>query len=124
MLLGSAATTAQSNFDPKHPLYELVAALSTLRKEYPALRRGKQIVRNYGEKPGLFAVSRIDPATGREIVVAFNTSTDALKTFIEIDAKSSSFKSLHGVCPTTVYAPGSMAVTLAPFDFIVCEATR
>ena len=37
----------------------------------------RQIVRNYSEKPGLFAVSRIDPQTGAEIVIAFNTSTCA-----------------------------------------------
>ncbi len=63
-LVGTQATTAQSNFDRNHPIFSAIAQLARLRGDHIALRRGKQIVRQYGEKPGLFAVSRIDPESG------------------------------------------------------------
>src|SRR3546814_7554694 len=73
-LIGTEATTAQSNFDPDHPLYRAFARLAKLRQDHVALRRGEQRIRTYAEKPGLFAVSRIDAASGQEILLAFNTS--------------------------------------------------
>jgi hypothetical protein len=109
-------------FDTKHPLYRAISELSSLRKEHAALRRGRQIVRNYAEDPGLFAVSRIDPNTGREMLVAFNTSAAPLRALVEIDAASTTFKSLHGDCSSSAAAPGSYRVALQPFDYIVCAA--
>ena len=35
-LIGTAATTAEDNFDETHPLFELVADLSALRRAHPA----------------------------------------------------------------------------------------
>jgi|CXWL01.1.fsa_nt_gi glycosidase len=121
-LIGTNATTAESNFDRGHPLYKQIATLSALRRDYPALRRGKQVVRAYGDKPGLFAVSRIDPQSGREIVIAFNTSNAALSANVEVASDSSNFNSLLGVCPTTARAPGTIAVSLPALDFMICEA--
>ena len=121
-LVGTTATTAQSNFDQKHPLYQTFAKLSALRLGTPALTRGKQIIRNYDEKPGLFAVSRIDPSTGREVLIAFNTSILPITRNVEVDTNSMSFQSLHGACGAKASAPGSYSVTIAPFDFIVCAA--
>jgi glycosidase len=116
--------TVRATFDRNHQLYRTIAALSALRAAHPALRGGRQIVRNYSDAPGLFAVSRIDPASGREIVIAFNTGTEVLRTFVEIDHKSRSFTALHGECPVAPVAPGSYAITLPPLDFIVCAAAE
>lgn len=121
-LLGTKATTAQSNFDTAHPIFRAIADLARLRRNHLALRQGKQIVRNYSEKPGLFAVSRIDPRTGQEIVIAFNTSTAPIEANVEIDARTTSFTALHGQCSAKVSAPGSYRVTLAPLDYVVCAA--
>ena len=121
-LVGTTATTAQSNFDQKHPLYLTFAKLSALRLGTPALTHGKQVIRNYDEKPGLFAVSRIDPSTGREVLIAFNTSILPITRNVEVDTNSMSFQSLHGACGAKASAPGSYSVTIAPFDFIVCAA--
>ena len=121
-LVGTKATTAESNFDQQHPLYQALAKFSALRLSTPALTRGKQIIRNYEEKPGLFAVSRIDPATGREVLIAFNTSTSAITRNVETFANSVNFRSLHGVCAPKAKAPGSYSVTIAPLDFVVCAA--
>ncbi|HEY5755579.1 MAG TPA: alpha-amylase family glycosyl hydrolase, partial [Steroidobacter sp.] len=122
VLLGTKATTAVSNFDRSHPLYAAIAELSALRKEQAALRRGKQIIRNYGEKPGLFAVSRIDPQTEREVLIVFNTSTGSLTANVEVDARTRAFRSLKGACAPRPTAPGSYKVTLEPLSYVVCAA--
>lgn len=121
-LVGTKATTADSNFDTHHPIFRAIAELAHLRLAHPALRRGRQIVRDYSEKPGLFAVSRIDPKTGAEIVIAFNTSNAPLSVQVEVDPASRQFTSLHGACAPAPTAPGSYHVDLAPLDYVVCAA--
>jgi glycosidase len=121
-LVGTNSTTAVSNFNPGHPIYLAIQELARLRAVNAALRRGRQIVRNYWDKPGLFAVSRIDPDTGREILIAFNTSTAPLSVEVEVDAASRHFETLHGACAPQPDAPGSYHVTLKPLDYVVCAA--
>lgn len=111
-----------SSFDLNHPIARAIAKLSALRRAHAALRSGRQVVRNYSDSPGLFAVSRLDPATGREIAIAFNTSLQPLTTTIEVDARSRRFGALYGRCESEVPAPGSYRVVLAPLDFVVCAA--
>lgn len=121
-LLGTEATTADSNFDASHPLYRLIAGLTTLRKNHAALRHGLQLVRRDSPGPGLFAVSRFDPASGREILIAFNTATNPAAGQVEVETDSKSFVSLHGECELKPTAPGSLRVSLAPLDFAICAA--
>jgi hypothetical protein len=109
-------------FDRQHPLYRTIAELAALRTKHEALRRGRQIVRRYGEKPGLFAVSRLEPGTGREIVIAFNTSTETVRAPVEVSTRSRAFESLHGQCAARAIAPGSFEVALAPLDYVICAA--
>jgi glycosidase len=118
----TGASSGAAAFDQSHPLYRTIAELSALRSAHEALRRGRQIVRNSAAKPGLFAVSRLDPASGREIVIAFNTGTEALTAPVEVAATSQRFRALHGECAATAVAPGSYQVTLAPLDFVICAA--
>ena len=122
-LIGTTSTTAVANFNPGHPLYRAIQELAQLRQANAALRDGHQIVRNYAEKPGLFAVSRIDPNTGREIVIAFNTAVTPIEMQVEIDYASTGFKSLHGHCAARPDAPGSYHVSLRALDYVVCAAT-
>jgi glycosidase len=122
-LLGSAATTAADNYNVAHPLYQLIARLALLRRANPALLHGQQIVRSSGESPGLFAVSRIDPATGREVLVAFNTSTSEIDARVLVGVRSSHFASLYGSCAAAADAPGSYHLRLAPLDFAICAAS-
>jgi glycosidase len=122
VLLGTKVTTARSNFDRGHPIYAAIAELSALRRDHAALRRGKQIIRNYSEKPGLFAVSRIDPHSGREILIAFNTSTAPLQASVEIDARTTALTSLRGSCSPKPSSPASYRVTLAPLSYVICAA--
>ncbi len=110
------------NFDLNHPIARAIAKLSALRRAHAALRSGQQIVRNYSDSPGLFAVSRVDPVTGREIAIAFNTSLQPLATTMEVAAGSRRFSALYGRCESEVAVPGSYRVVLAPLDFVVCAA--
>ncbi len=119
-LIGSAGSTATANFDPQHPLYRFIWELAQLRSAEPALRRGAQLVRATRETPGLLAVSRIDADTGREILIAFNTSTQPLAAQVEVGAGAAMFVPLHGSCAGRVDAPGSYRVNLAPLDFVIC----
>jgi glycosidase len=123
-LIGSDATTRVANFDPAHPLYRHIAALSEIRRKTPALMRGATKVRAFSEKPGLLAVSRFDPGTGREVLLVFNTSAAPLSANIAIDMKSAGFTALHGDCPAAPIAPGSLHLSLPAFGTIICQASE
>ena len=120
--LGTVSTTATESFDPAHPLYRQIAELARLRTATPALRRGRQLLRVASDRPGLFAVSRFDPVTGAEVVLAFNTAATALDADVEVQAGSTRFTTLAGACPAAVHAPGSLAFRLPPFGYAVCAA--
>ncbi len=121
-LIGTDATTAEANYDTSHPLYMLIRELAAIRKAHPALARGKQIVRTYDLEPGLFSVSRFDPDTGAEYLIAFNTSNAPLTTRSRIGYEARSLETLAGRCPTTVDAPGSVLLDLPAFGWAVCKA--
>ena len=121
-LLGTTRTTAESNFDTGHPLYRSIAAVAKIRQQVPALRRGRQLVRSSGQKPGLFAASRFDPDTGREVLLLFNTSAEPLEANVLVDVSSKSFVTLAGRCAARASAPGSVRVALEPLSYAVCAA--
>ncbi len=118
-LLGTTRTTAVENFDATHPLYLQIAQLSALRKQHAALRRGRQVVRAQSRTPGLFAASRLDNA-GREILVAFNTSTAPLVAHVEVGTGMKKVKSLLGQCADSVAAPGSLRVEIPALGYVAC----
>ena len=99
-LLGSDRTTAQANFNSGHPLVRLIATLAKVRHDTPALRRGRQLTRAASQKPGLFAASRFDPVTGKEVLLLFNTSNVAITQNVVVDVKSLKFVALAGNCAT------------------------
>jgi neopullulanase len=70
----------------------------------------------------VFAVSRFDPATGREVLIAFNTSTVPVVEQLQVQPASRRFASLLGRCATDATAAGVVTVQLAPLDYMVCEA--
>lgn len=121
-LLGTTSTTAQANFNPQHPLYREIAELARIRTSHRALTRGLQTVRYSTDKPGLFAVSRFEPGTGREMLLLFNTSTSPIRQNVRVETRSSRFETLAGSCPQAASAPGSVAVELPPLGFSVCNA--
>lgn len=121
-LIGTDATTAQANFDRNHPLYRQIATLAEVRKTTPALYAGATISRAFSDKPGLYAVSRIDAETAQEVVLAFNTSNQPVTQRIAIEPRSLTFKPLAGQCALSADAPGSLTITLPPLGYAVCAA--
>ncbi len=120
-LVGTNATHAQDNFGTDHAIYRSVAELSKMRIGSPALRRGKTVVRNYSDKPGLFAFSRIDEASGEEVLIVANTSNTPLSANVEIDPRAKALSSMRGMCPTALSAPGAIGITLPPLEYMVCR---
>jgi glycosidase len=121
-LLGTNSTTAQANFDSEHPLYREIARLAHIRTSHPALTRGLQVIRYSQDKPGLFAVSRFEPGTNREMLLLFNTSTISIKQNVRVETRSNGFETLAGTCPQIALAPGSVAIELPPLGYAVCDA--
>jgi glycosidase len=121
-LIGTRATTAQANFDTNHPLYKEIAELARIRTTHPALTRGLQLIRYSSDKPGLFAVSRFDPMSGREMLLLFNSSAEPIRQNVRVDVRSTNFDALAGGCPLRAQAPGSVEVELPAFGFAVCNA--
>jgi glycosidase len=121
-LLGTTATTAQANFNPDHPLYRQIAGLARIRTSHSALTRGLQLVRFASEKPGLFALSRFEPGTGREMLLVFNTSTAPLKQAVRVETRSANFDTVAGSCPVRADAPGTVTIELAGLGYAVCNA--
>jgi glycosidase len=119
--IGTNATTADSNFDRRHPLYRQIASLAALYKRRDALRRGRQIVRTAEVDGGVFAVSRLDPQGG-EYLVVFNASDAARNLNIAIDPRSGTWKSVAGKCAKRSEAPGSVNVSLPALGFVVCKS--
>ncbi len=120
-LVGSDATTAQSNFDPSHPLYRLIGDLAKARTVSPALRRGLSTVRAFEEAaPGILAVERRDPESGQRVLVMFNTGASALSRNVEVSYGARRVVPLVGQCPAALAAPGSLTVTLPAHGFAAC----
>lgn len=121
-LLGTSKTTATASFDTRHPLFRQIATLAKLRRDTPALTRGRQVLRLREDKPGMLAISRFDPTSGREVVLAFNTSAQPLTRQVQVEVGSTRFTALAGSCSPVAVAPGSLTLSLPPFGYAVCAA--
>lgn len=120
-LLAATTPASAAHFDPAHPFYRLIAQLAALRTAHPALARGRQVVREYGEVPGLFSVSRFDPASGAEYLIAFNTSAAPISAASVVGTAAQALEPLFGACPARVSAPGSVMLELPAFGSAVCR---
>ncbi len=121
-LIDTDATTAAANYDTGHSLYRTIVELSAIRRAHPALTRGRQILRNFSEAPGIVAISRIDPDTGREILVVFNTAPTSQSGNVIVERTTARFARLFGPCPAAVRQAGSASVNLPAFGFMICAA--
>ena len=62
-------------FNEDHPLFRAIREMATVRRNNPPLQSGIQIVQYADDKPGIFAVSRIDRNNREEMLVALNNSS-------------------------------------------------
>jgi glycosidase len=124
-LIGSTATTGESNFNPKHPLYRSIAEMARARRAHPALRRGDLAIR-HSEKEGggVIALSRFDPTTGEEFLFVANTGPKPRELFVEVDPGSAKWRSVIGKCSGRAAAPSSYRVSVAGFDYVLCRSPR
>ena len=107
-------------FDAASPLYQRLSEMAAIRAAHSALRRGRQIVRAAGDKPGLFAVSRLIDGQPGETLIVYNSSTEPMSANIEVNAASTTWSSLRGQCATSSSAPGSLRVSVPALDYMIC----
>ncbi|WP_300529024.1 alpha-amylase family glycosyl hydrolase [Maricaulis sp.] len=122
-LIGTDATTADANFDTRHPLYRSLAQMAAIRTATPALRRGQQIVRFAGREDGIIALSRLHEESGEEVIIVFNAEQEPVTMNITVDGRSTAWEGLAGGCETSSRTTASYAVTVPPLDFIVCRSS-
>ncbi|MET9700710.1 pullulanase-type alpha-1,6-glucosidase [Streptomyces sp. NPDC006529] len=121
--LGTVRTHASDAYDPGHPLYQQISALSKLTKAHPALRDGVQSERL--ADGSLYAFARTDPRTRTEYLVAANNGS-APRT-VELDAPAgAAYTVLYGGAgTTTVWASstGKLSVTAPALGSVVLKGT-
>jgi glycosidase len=138
-LIGTDATTADSNFDTQHPLYRYIAETAAVRQAHAAFRRGAMETRlfevgeNTDNSAGMnvrqfdaatgtaFAFSRFDPVDGQEYLVVVNTSRFAQTINTRVEPDTTDFTSLFGTCPAKVAATATASVDVPAFGIVVCE---
>ena len=119
-LIGTDATTADNNFDRHHPLYKTFKNYSHIYKYHKALRRGVQVERFVEEGNGIYAMSRIDPDTNHEYLVAFNTATTE-KEFT-VAGTSKTYNSVWSNRPFSYLRTdlqGDLTVTVPALGFVI-----
>ncbi|MEM9840294.1 MAG: alpha-amylase family glycosyl hydrolase [Pseudomonadota bacterium] len=119
-VLGTDKTTAESNFDTDHPIFTYIKNLISMRRDHVALRRGTQITRYAEEDGNLFIFSRIAP-DGTEIVVGVNTGTEDREIDAVVEAHSTTWSALYGVCGAKSQAQASYKMKVPALDSVVCK---
>lgn len=125
-LIGTDATTADSNFDTDHPLYRYIAATAKIRTDHTAFRRGAMETRLFemGGADGTgraFAFSRFDPVTGQEYLIVANTGDVPLTINTRVEPTTKTLSPLMGTCPTQVATTATATVNVPAFGLVVCE---
>ncbi|WP_406001268.1 pullulanase-type alpha-1,6-glucosidase [Streptomyces sp. NBC_00829] len=117
--LGTDRTHAVDAYDPQHPLYRSIAALSQLTRQHPALRDGVQTQRYAADN--VYAFSRTDARTRTEYVVAANNAATA-KT-VTLPADAARFRAIYGGSQTVSAVAGEITVTVPALSSLVLRAT-
>ncbi|WKD37457.1 pullulanase-type alpha-1,6-glucosidase [Streptomyces xanthophaeus] len=118
--LGTARTHASDAYDPGHPLYQQISALSKLTKAHPALRDGVQSERF--ADGSVYAFARTDTKTRTEYLVAANNG--AASRTVEIDAPAGSqYRTLYGgTALIRASAAGKLTVPVPALGSVVLQA--
>ena len=128
-LIGSDSTTAVSNYDPDHPLYQSIRKLSDLRKKHPTLADGAQIHRYADDEAGIYAFSRI-AATGKdrnvEYVVAANSANTTKTADVPTYSAGQQFTSVwpRGAAAKKTDASGQLTVQVPARSVLVYRASN
>ncbi|MGV9247129.1 pullulanase-type alpha-1,6-glucosidase [Streptomyces sp. NPDC003710] len=93
--IGTDRTHASDSYDTSAPLYKEIAALSTLRKQNPALADGVQTQRYAADGAGVYAFSRTG-TDGIEYVVALNNANEANTATFATGSAGTTFRGIYG----------------------------
>jgi glycosidase len=118
-LIGTDRTHAMENYNPEHPLYQAIGALSALTKEHPALRDGAHQHRHADDGAGVYAFSRIKHRS--EYVVALNNAETAKTAAVPTFLAKRGARKLYGDGPAWLRTNGSrrLTVTVPPLSAVV-----
>ncbi|MFF4419576.1 pullulanase-type alpha-1,6-glucosidase [Streptomyces sp. NPDC001549] len=118
--LGTVRTHASDAYDPGHPLYQQISALSKLTKAHPALRDGVQSERF--ADGSVYAFARTDTKTRTEYLVAANNG--AASRTVEIDAPAGAqYRTLYGgTALIRASAAGKLPVPVPALASVVLQA--
>ncbi|AIR96214.1 putative acarbose-resistent alpha-amylase [Streptomyces glaucescens] len=123
--IGTERTHASDAYDPAHPLYRSVAALSRLTKRHPALRDGVQQERYADEGAGVYAFSRTDLRRRVEYVVAVNNAERVRSVRVPTYAAGMGFRGVYGSSArVTSGRDGKVPVVVPPLSAVVLKAAR
>jgi glycosidase len=119
--VGSSPIGAGSSFDvTNNPIEAELKQLGALRDANPELSTGWTIVRY--AKGGLLVVSRIDPATKHEVVVAFNNGASPASASVQTST-ASAWTTLLGPGATRVSDPSAkLALTVPATSALLLKA--
>jgi glycosidase len=139
-LIGTRETSADDNFDRRHPLYKAIADYAEVYHHHRALRGGAQIHRFSSAGPGIYAFSRVDRDQRIEYVVAANNSeaaaTAAIPTYSPAGAKyrlvmpddkddrRRGHGGHHGDTTIRTGPDGSLSITVPPLGLVIYRADQ
>ncbi len=120
-LIGTTATTADANYDQKHPIYRHLAKLAGIYRMHPTLRNGIQIER-YAEESGagLYVINRVDPLTGETYLVAMNNASEAQSMSLETQFKK--YDVVYGGKRAGKVRGGELQLKVDALDFVILRA--
>ncbi len=123
-LIGTAATTADDNFDPTHPLYQALSDFASLRAAHPALRQGAQIHRYSQDSAGVYAFSRVERTEQVEYIVALNNAESTQGASFLTASPDTTFSAIYpaGGSPLTSDGAGSVTVSVPGLDLVIYRA--
>jgi glycosidase len=118
--VGSPPIGNGSSFDvTDNPIEGQLRTLAALRDRYPALATGASVVR-YASGPVL-VVSRIDIATGAELVAAFNNGDSPARVTVATGTPGSTWSLAFGGGTATAGAGTSLTLSIPPVLAIVAR---
>ena len=112
-------------FNENHPLFRAIREMISVREKNPALQSGIQVVRCAEDRPGIFAVSRIDWDEHKEMIAAFNNSGETRKAVIKTFSPSGTWDRVYASAPAEInFRPGpdgQLSIELGPWSALVLE---
>jgi len=122
-LIGTKRTTADSNFDTQHPLYQSLNALSKVRFAHKSLRRGEHINRIVNDEKRVYGFSRIMPSDMIDHLVVFNFSNQRQQIVKNLGLVN--YKKLTGHANNTVTnTDDGLSITLAAQSYVVLKSDK